>query len=393
MQFRNLLAYRLTQALEIDQAALDQALATKRIRPCGSQDASTVGFVNPLNPRKVEAVEKADQGASLSLWAENCALICMLAEHKILPATGINQKVTDKVDLIEAEQSRKVYKKEKDQIRDEVLQEYLPKALSKRSATYAAIDLKDGFIYVDASTHKQAEALLSTLREAIGSLPVRPVSVKIAPTATLTDWVKNQNPTHGFYIRSDCEMRTTSEDSAVAKFTNEDLGSTEVLHHLEAGKIITRLSLAYEDKLGFVLHDKLQLKSLRMEDVLLDKAMQDGGDDSASQFTATFAMWILTLRSLIPALLEALGGEEIPTGIGTGSEAETSTTSAASPVDLYPSAEQFVISSQRASISALQRKLKVGYNVAARLIEQMESNGVVSAPSTNGARTVLKTAA
>ena len=56
---------------------------------------------------------------------------------------------------------------------------------------------------------------------------------------------------------------------------------------------------------------------------------------------------------------------------------------------LYDEAVQFVTESRRASISAVQRRFKIGYNRAARLVEAMEAAGVVSSMGTNGAREVL----
>jgi S-DNA-T family DNA segregation ATPase FtsK/SpoIIIE len=56
---------------------------------------------------------------------------------------------------------------------------------------------------------------------------------------------------------------------------------------------------------------------------------------------------------------------------------------------LYDEAVAFVIESRRASISSVQRKLRIGYNRAARLIEAMEEAGVVSAMNSNGSREVL----
>lgn len=56
---------------------------------------------------------------------------------------------------------------------------------------------------------------------------------------------------------------------------------------------------------------------------------------------------------------------------------------------LYDEALAFVTESRRASISGVQRKFRIGYNRAARIIEQMELQGVVSAPGHNGAREVL----
>jgi DNA segregation ATPase FtsK/SpoIIIE, S-DNA-T family len=56
---------------------------------------------------------------------------------------------------------------------------------------------------------------------------------------------------------------------------------------------------------------------------------------------------------------------------------------------LYDDAVAFVISSRRASISAVQRHLRIGYNRAARFVEQMEASGLVSPMESNGNRRVL----
>ncbi|SAK94706.1 cell division protein FtsK [Caballeronia ptereochthonis] len=56
---------------------------------------------------------------------------------------------------------------------------------------------------------------------------------------------------------------------------------------------------------------------------------------------------------------------------------------------LYDEAVAFVVRTRRASISSVQRQLRIGYNRAARLVEQMETAGLVSSMSTNGNREVL----
>ena len=57
--------------------------------------------------------------------------------------------------------------------------------------------------------------------------------------------------------------------------------------------------------------------------------------------------------------------------------------------ELYDKAVAFVLESRRASISGVQRQLRIGYNRAARLIEEMEAQGLVSPPEHNGQREVL----
>jgi DNA segregation ATPase FtsK/SpoIIIE, S-DNA-T family len=57
--------------------------------------------------------------------------------------------------------------------------------------------------------------------------------------------------------------------------------------------------------------------------------------------------------------------------------------------ELYDKAVHLVTTTRRASISGVQRHLRIGYNRAARLIEMMESQGIVSPPQHNGNREVL----
>ncbi|MEA2118187.1 DNA translocase FtsK [Halovibrio sp. HP20-50] len=73
----------------------------------------------------------------------------------------------------------------------------------------------------------------------------------------------------------------------------------------------------------------------------------------------------------------------------TGLEADGSDNDDAEQDALYDEAVQFVTETRKASISAVQRRFKIGYNRAARLVETMEGAGVVTSMGTNGAREVL----
>lgn len=306
MFFKNLLVYRLTQPLAVTIEALATALATKPAREPATQELSTYGFIAPFG--------KGEE-APLLYERNGYLLIAARKATRQLPGSVIREALAKKVEEIEAEQERKVYKKERDQIKDEIIQALLPHAFVRNTSTFAALDLKAGLIMVNASSANAAEDLLSTLREVIGTLPVRPFAVKISPTASMTDWVRDEKAPEDFFLLNNALLRDTHEDGGTITARGQDLASEEIKLHLSTGKVVTQLALAYQDKLSFVLDDKLTIRRLRFENILKEKAAQDGGDDADGQFAASFVLMMLTINAAFTDLVEALGGEEIPQGI------------------------------------------------------------------------------
>ncbi|SFI71001.1 recombination associated protein RdgC [Pseudomonas guineae] len=306
MWFRNLLVYRITQDVQFNAKALEAALAAKTARPCASQELNTYGFVAPLGKGENAPLVHASSGF---------LLIAARKEERILPGNVVRDALKDKVDEIEGEQMRKVYKKERDQLKDEIVQAFLPRAFTRKATTFAAIAPDLGLILVDSASLSRAEDLLSTLRECMGSLPVRPLAVKFAPSASMSDWVKTQQAATDFSLLDRATLCDTHAEGGKIAATRQDLTSDEIQLHMSAGKQVTKLSLAWQDKLSFVLDSKLVISQLRFEDLLQDQAEQDGGEDTAGQFDASFTLMMLTFGQFLPALIEALGGEDVPTGI------------------------------------------------------------------------------
>lgn len=83
-----------------------------------------------------------------------------------------------------------------------------------------------------------------------------------------------------------------------------------------------------------------------------------------------------------------LNGDQI-SDIGMGASDSGPTSDDPEQDPLYDEAVQIVIKSRKASISGVQRQLRIGYNRAARLVEAMEAAGLVSAAGSNGLREVL----
>lgn len=306
MWFKNVLMYRLTQELPLTLESFEEALQKKPAKRPDSQVIQTVGFMSPNS-------KEAD--APLAHQVQGVFLVALRTYERMLPPSVVADAVAEKVEEIQISQARKVYKKEKDQIKDEIIQAFLPQAFIKKATTYAAVDPKKNMVYVNTSSAKSAEALLSTLREVLGSLPVRPVAVKIAPTATFTDWIRTGKAAEDFYVLSDCQFNDVSEEGGEITLKNQDLTGEDIKKLLDTGKVVTKVSLAFKDQLSFTINDKLSLQGLRFEQLLQEQAISDGGEDKSGQFDASFFLMMSAFDEMIPQLLTALGGEETPAGI------------------------------------------------------------------------------
>lgn len=305
MWFRNLLIYRFSQDVPFNETELLAALEQRPARPCASQETHTLGWTTPFGRHSENLLQVAE-----GYW-----LIALRKEERILPGSVVKDALSEKVEEIEARDARKIYKKERDNLKDEIIMSLLPRAFTRTQTTLACIAPAEGWIAVDTSSAKRAEDLLSLLRECTGTLPVRPINVKMAPAACMTEWVKTSEAPEGLVVLDECELRDTKEDGGVIRCKRQDLGSDEIQQHLSVGKQVSQLGLAWQDKLSLTLDDKLGVKRLRFEELLRDEADDQGGDDMAGQLDATFIIMSKTLSEFLPALTAALGGEDIPQGL------------------------------------------------------------------------------
>ncbi len=190
MWFKNIRAYRLTQPFDLSAEQLGDQLAQRAFEPCARSQALSLGWVAPLG----------ESSEALAHAAGGRLLVKLKREEKLLPASVVREQLEEKVALIEDEQARKVYRKERNTLKDEIIQDCLPRAFSRSSATWAYIDTRARWIFVDAASAARAEELLNLLRECIGSFPVVLPQVNSAPSATMTSWLAQGNLPDDFVL-------------------------------------------------------------------------------------------------------------------------------------------------------------------------------------------------
>ena len=78
--------------------------------------------------------------------------------------------------------------------------------------------------------------------------------------------------------------------------------------HLAAGKLPTRLAMTFDDRVSFILTEKMEIKRVAFLDVIKEEAEKQA-DAADMQMEADFALMTGELSRLIPALVEVLGGE------------------------------------------------------------------------------------
>jgi recombination associated protein RdgC len=266
--------------------------------PCGGLDWFSEGWVWP-----------ADHLDSPVFNARQCLLVALKREDKVLPAAVIRDFVDIKAGEIEERELRKLGRKEKQALKEQITDDLLPRAFARSSRLSAYLDTRRGWLMINAGTASKAEALVSKLREALPPFPAALPRTQIAPHTAMTDWLAAGEAPAGFELDAECELKDPSEDGAVVRCVRMDLTADEIRQHIATGKQATRLGLIWKERVRFVLTDTLQLKRIQFLDVLQDEASQ-AGDDSASLFEATFTLMSEELGDLVDALVEALGGLE-----------------------------------------------------------------------------------
>lgn len=299
MWFRNLRLYRLPQDWDTDRAQLEQQLGALPLARCGSFDMVSRGWIFPHHEGEyVHAVNRQ--------W-----LLALGIEEKLLPTSIVRQEALERADKIEAEQNRKVGRKELRELRERVTEELLPRAFTRRRTTWCWIDPAAGWLVIDAGADARADELLEALQKSLAGIALRPLQTQLSPTTAMTAWIAAGDPPAGFSIDDDLELRSAAEGQAAIRYVRHPLEGGEIAQHVAGGKIATRLGLTWNDRISFVLTEKLQLKRLAFLDVLKEEAERDadGGDE---QFDADFALMAGELVRLLADLTLALGGELKP---------------------------------------------------------------------------------
>lgn len=385
--FKNLIAYRIQAGADLSQITVEDAIAKTPFVEIGPTQERSCGWIPP----------RGEAHGPLCESVAGQLMMRFMTEAKQLPASVLNRKVNEKAAHIEKTEGRNPGRKERKELKDEAKLDLLPMAFTKQGATWVWIDPQALTLVIDTATQGHADEIVTLLVESIPGLALALIDTQTSPQAAMAHWLMTQEPPAGFSIDRLCELKAADESKASVRYARHPLDIDEVRKHIEHGKLPTMLALTWDDRVSFVLTEGLQVKKIELLDAVMDgQSVDDKGFDT----DVTIATG--ELSRLIVDLIEALGGEG-RTGLGEGLPASLQKP-ASSPAPaaynpaidgdqdpLYAEAVELVRKDKKASISYVQRKLLIGFNRAAALLERMETEGRVSRMDASGQRKVLGT--
>lgn len=242
---------------------VENALDAHRFREIGPMEFSTSGFVNASH--------------TLTTISGNYEGFALRIAEKLLPGASVREAVAQKCDIIESLEGRKPGAKERKRIKDDVINEMLPHAPVRLKTIRGWFDYAEGWLVIDTASRKQAEYVLTQLRQALGSLPVVPLAPEESPRILLTHWIDYLSSTEEmpYQLGDECQMRDpATANGARVTFVRQDLDTEEVRDHLRTGKRVFRLGLMFDDRISMVLDAALVVRKFKLTDVVLEEQFE-----------------------------------------------------------------------------------------------------------------------
>ena len=236
-------------------------------------------------------------------------MIALGDNQKLLPGSIVRQVAQERAEIQAAEQGFPVGRKQMRDLRARVADELRARALTRRRVTHAWIDPQGGWFGIDAAGVARAETVVETLGDTLGSFAPLAIETERSPHAAMTSWLLRGEAPLRFSIDDDLELRAADKSKTIIRYTRHPLDGKEIQAHLASGKYPTRLGLTWNDRVSFVLTDKLQVKRLEFLEMGKDPAAGDDEVDPAEQFDIDFAVMAGELASLLKDLWFALGKE------------------------------------------------------------------------------------
>lgn len=295
MKLTNAIIYRsmfpLTAAIQLVEAAMQ----TRAFAPCQPSQARSAGWVAPRGEENGPLIESV-----AGQWIAK-----LMIETKAVPGALVKRKLNERCAAIEEQTGRKPGKRERKELKEEVILDLLPVAFPKRSSIDVWIDREHELIVLNTSSQGRADEVASELVHAVEGLSLSLFNTVTAPSAAMAQWLAEDEPPAGFTIDRSTELQSADGSKKRVQYTNHPLDTDEIKAHIEAGLRPVKLAMTWDDRVSFVLTEGLTLRGI----TFLDGSSKSLGDEPPEDaFDADVVIATGEASGLIAALADALGG-------------------------------------------------------------------------------------
>jgi recombination associated protein RdgC len=300
MWFKQAQIFKLSQPMAYDPEVLQAALTRLAFSPCLPSFSSSHGWAAPIDQDDAPLVHASD----------GFMLFTLQVEEKVLPATVIRQAVNERVKKMQAEYDRKISRREKTDLKEEITQSLLPRAFSRFSRINAYIDTKRQWLVVDTASSTKLELFSKMFQRSCPDDQFAPLSLRKLPPI-LTSWVLNQSYPGVFGIEKSAVLRDPNLVTRQVRCQQQDLFSSAIKNLIKEGFEISQLSINWQDRVVFQLDEFGALKTIRYLDEILALAKDHYSETESERFDADFFIMTKTLTQLFDDLYETLILEEV----------------------------------------------------------------------------------
>lgn len=294
MWYKNAIIYLLPDGWQLE-AGFAEKLEQAAFTPCMGLDWFSEGFAPPT-PFSSDFV----------FTAQNSNRVCLKHEEKVLPSATVRDLVNGKVAEIKEAEARNVWYEEKQQLKEQIVDDLLPRALTQSRRTEAIFDTERGYLLVNEASDKRAEQMLIKLREALGGLKVEMPYTRESPSSLMTEWLLQGHAEGDFELGYNVLLQGVGDVVPKVKISKKDLTHPEVIQHAKNGMKVVELELEWREQISFTLTQHFALKRIRFLDVLQEEAEQ--GDDTASLMFSSQIIMTTALGGMLDELANLLGG-------------------------------------------------------------------------------------
>ncbi len=278
---------------------LETALKENLLKPCPPHARYVYGWLPSFN--------------DLPVYSCNGAMIFSMGkEERLLPTMVIKQALDEKIAEIEAKEARNVKRSERNQLKEDLEFNLLPKSFTVVKSTWAYLDTINNRLIVNTPNANVASDLAALLMKTVkDNFALTAIKIDTKVNTLLTESVKSPAflPSQ-LSLRDCCQLIDPNNESKRLNCKGYELPCEEVEHLLAKGLSVSELALNFDERIDFTFHERFIFKGLKFIGVLEEEFNDAKKSETELQaIDASLFLMSTEINRLITAMLTFLSSE------------------------------------------------------------------------------------